>query len=118
MSIGVDCPCGYFIKNDGPGFESFLADFLPDQHSDPYCSALEAAIREHPGGTEIAVAHAIDQTVRLFRQVWQCPQCGRLLVLGPNYKYFSFTPEAPDTPRDVLSGALHDQTGKAIQMIP
>ena len=103
MGIGVECPCGKSLSNSG-GTVSFLADFLPEQRSDAYVAAIEDAVREHPGEPERAAWWAIDKTTGLFRQVWQCPTCGRLLVLGPDGKYHSFRPEQPDTPRDVLAG--------------
>ena len=62
--------------SDWAGRSPFLADFLPDQHSDAYCGAIENAIRDHPGDPQIAAAFAIDATVGLFRQAWQCPACG------------------------------------------
>ena len=84
----------------------FLADFLPEQHSDKYCAMIEDAIRANPGNPSITAAFVIDRTVGLSRQVWQCPDCGRLLVLGPDHKYYSFVPELPDTPRTVLAADL------------
>lgn len=102
MAIGVDCPCGKSLS-DWADHVPFLADFLPEQHAETYCGAIEDAIRHHPGAAEITAAFAVDRTVALFRQVWQCPACGRLLVLGPEGKYHAFVPERPDTPRDVLA---------------
>ena len=52
MAIGVDCPCGKSIS-DWADNVPYLADFLPEQHSDAYCGAIEDAIRQHPGDSEI-----------------------------------------------------------------
>jgi hypothetical protein len=81
----------------------FLADFLPEQHSNAYCGAIEDAIRDHPGSPQVTAGFAIHRTERLFRQVWQCPVCGRVLILGPDGTYHAFLPERSDTPRDVLA---------------
>jgi hypothetical protein len=86
----------------------FLADFLPEQHTDAYCGAIEDAIRNHPAKPEVTAAFVIDRTVNLFRQIWQCPDCGRLMVLGPDAQYHSFLPEFPDTSKNVLSGHKTD----------
>lgn len=106
VAIGVICTCGNSVSNWADNV-SFLADFLPEQNSDAYCGAIEDAIREHPGEPELVASFVIDNTVNLFRQIWQCQDCGRLLVLGPDGKYHGFLPELPDTPRDVLSGINH-----------
>ena len=105
MAIRVQCPCGKRLSN----FEDkvpFLADFLPEQHCDEYCEAIEEAIREHPGDSETTAGWAIDRSVALFRQVWQCTECGRLLVLGPDRKYYSFVPESSETPKTLLAAHL------------
>src|SRR5690606_12248823 len=103
VAIRVECPCGRRLSSWEDNIP-FLADFLPEQHSDAYCDGIERAIREHPGSPEIATAFAIDSTVSLFRQIWQCPACGRLLILGPDGKHHAFLPEQSGTPRDVLAG--------------
>jgi hypothetical protein len=102
MAIGVVCPCGVSLSNFADNVP-FLADFLPDQNSDAYCGAIEEAIRRHPGDPEIVASWVINDTLKLFRQAWQCPTCGRLMVLGPDGKYHSFIPESPETPRDLLA---------------
>jgi hypothetical protein len=112
MAIGVDCPCGKSISSWADNVP-YLADFLPEQHTDAYCAAIEDAIRQHPGDPEITASFAIDRAVGLFRQVWQCPTCGRVLVLGPDRKYHAFVPELPDTPRDVLAGTRQAESGAA-----
>lgn len=103
MAIGVECPCGKHLSN-WEGKPPFLADFLPEQHVDEYCGAIEDGIRENPGNPEIAAGFAIDRTVAFFRQIWQCPECGRLLVLGPDHRYYSFVPESTETPKTILAG--------------
>jgi hypothetical protein len=82
----------------------FLADFLPEQHSDAYCGAIEDAIRDYPAVPEITAAYAIDRTTVLFRQAWQCSSCGRVLLMGPDRQYYSFAPESPTTPLNILAG--------------
>src|SRR2546422_65397 len=72
VAIGVDCPCGKSLSNWADNVP-FLADFLPEQNTDAYCGAIEDAIRQHSGSPEITAASAIDRTVELFRQAWQCP---------------------------------------------
>jgi hypothetical protein len=106
MAIGVDCPCGKSLSNFLDAVP-FLADFLPEQHANAYCGAVEDAIRDHPGEPELAASFAMDASVGLFRHLWQCPACGRLLVLGPDGTYHAFVPERTDTPRDVLAGTPH-----------
>jgi len=103
MAIGVECPCGKSLSNVLDAVP-FLADFLPEQHATAYCGAIEDAIRDHPGKPDVAAAFALDATVGLFRQMWQCPERGRLLVLGAEGGYHAFVPERPDTPRDLLAG--------------
>lgn len=102
MAMGVVCPCGASLS-DFADSVPFLADFLPEQNSDAYCGAIEEAIRRHPNDPEIAASWVIHDTIELFRQAWQCPTCGRLLVLDLGGKYHSFVPESPETPRDLLA---------------
>ena len=48
-----------------------------------------------------------------FAQAWQCPACGRLLVLGPEGTYQAFVPELPDAPRNVLAATRQAEPGAA-----
>ncbi|MCE9532963.1 MAG: hypothetical protein K8T89_17835 [Planctomycetes bacterium] len=110
VAIGVECPCGKTISNWKDNVP-FLADFLPEQHADSFCGVIEDAVRDCPGPPEIVSAWAIDSSVELFRQIWQCPSCGRILVMGADRRYYSFVPESPTTPRDLLAGEVRRASG-------
>jgi hypothetical protein len=110
VAIGVVCRCGKSLS-DFTDKQPTLADLLPDQDADLFWEAIETAIREHGAVPETTSAFAVDRMSRMLRQVWQCPACGRLLVLGPDQKYHSFVPEMPNTPRDLLAGGRGANVG-------
>ena len=109
MVIGFVCPCGNSLRNvedDVP----FLADFLPQQSDDAYCAAMEATILRYEKRADKADQLIVDETTHLFRLLWQCPNCGRLLIQGPDWIVYAFLPETTSTPRNLLGAHEDDAT--------
>ena len=98
----VECPCGELIKDVGDPSASF-ADLLPSQCMDDYCSAIEKAVHQHSEDPDVASQWVVHDTVPFFRQMCQCPRCGRVFIEDENHRTHEFVPAAANVPRDLLS---------------
>ncbi|GAA5509363.1 hypothetical protein Rcae01_04862 [Novipirellula caenicola] len=96
MAIRIECPCGH-VMSDFLDNRPFKAEILPDQSTDDFCGAIENAVAAHDN-TGTAQQYAIYDTVPFFRDIWHCPECGRLTVEAADGNYYHFSPDNPDTP--------------------
>ncbi len=98
----IECPCGEFIKDAGNPSPQF-ADILPSQCVDDYCNTIENAVRQHNESPDVASQYAMHDTVPFFRQMCQCPQCGRIFIEDGNFHTYEFLPANTDAPTNLLA---------------
>lgn len=97
----VECRCGTLIKHYGNPCAQF-ADFLPSQSDDDYCEVIENAVKDHPSDPAVASGCVIDGTVRFFRRMCQCAQCGRVYIEDEDYRTHEFTPASAEAPHNLF----------------
>jgi len=76
---------------------------------DEYCDEIERTVEEYPSDPGIASQYVLDRTTGLFRQMCQCPDCGRLFIEDKNYKIFMFGKTDPECPMDLLAQQTRNQ---------
>ena len=100
----IRCRCNHLIVDQTDALPH-KAHLLDDVHWHPFWDAVDAAIeRSGPSARDKADACMHVRRVHRFKVVYECPNCGRWLVDGPEGMR-SFLPEdtAPATPPDPKS---------------
>ena len=100
MSMRIECPCGTLLTDSGALLPNF-ADYLPDVNNDAFLDAVENAIAGHE--KENAAQWVVLATADFFRQMCQCPSCGRIFIEDERYKCHEFVPANASVRKDVLS---------------
>jgi hypothetical protein len=96
----VQCPCGTLLKHTGDPNPNF-ADLLPDVRSEAYFDAVESALTSHEKG--VAIQYVAIAVADFFRQICQCPICGRIFIQDEHYQAHEFVPARASVPKDLLS---------------
>jgi putative lipoic acid-binding regulatory protein len=96
----VQCPCGFFLKHTGDPHPNF-ADALPDVLSDTFFDAVDTAITRHDAS--VATQYVSIAVADLFRQVCQCPSCGRIFIEDNHYQTHEFVPASTTVPKDLFN---------------
>jgi hypothetical protein len=103
--VKLQCPCGCLIPDVTDGVPS-KAHLIADRDWDAFWEAVDAAVeRSGPSAREKEAAVMRLRSLNVFRQAWQCPQCGRVLVEDPSRAVHAFAPEPGAEPPRVFGGA-------------
>ncbi len=102
------CTCGYRIS-DTTDFLSYKAYMLADQDQDDFFDGMEKLIKDDSLSREecaerVVIRHANDY---LKRNIYQCPQCGRIFIEDNEengFKLHIFAPEG-DVNKKLLTSA-------------
>lgn len=101
----ISCPCGFEIY-DGPDHNPNIGHLIPDQDWSHLLDAIDAAVEgDHPTANAkeaacISVRYLIGD---ISRRMWQCPECGRLLIDDGERRIQEFKP-ATDAGKMILRG--------------
>ena len=88
----IQCACGHLIVDQTDGLKH-KGHLIADVHWFNFWDAVDAAIAE----TDEALKEQASMPLRrqkIFRQVWECTQCGKLYVDDKNSRLISFSPDA------------------------
>ncbi len=101
----ISCSCGFEIY-DGPDHNPNVGHLIADQDWFHLLDAIDAAIEGDHSTTKAKEAACL--RVRYFigdisRRLWQCPECGRLLIDDHGRRIQEFTP-ATDAGKQILRG--------------
>ena len=103
MKIG--CHCGVTIS-DSTDYLSHKAHFTPDQDVYAVWDGIDDEVINRVATGELAVKDAYLKSRDIIssptRQMWQCFECGRLFIDGPDGKLYCFVPENEETEKRIL----------------
>ena len=102
------CPCGNIIRETSDCL-SYKAGILADQDEEELWEILEKAEKPHSEELNIAI-----EVMRLFRRnIYQCPNCGRLFLenAADGYELVCFEPAEPANTRMLISEYGEDWRG-------
>ena len=99
----IECACGHRMS-DGTDGLSYEAHFVPDEDWERLWLEIDSAIENSgPGAREKEAACMRLRSLRIFRDIWQCPSCGRLYVEDQSHALRSFVAESEEVPKCLLS---------------
>ncbi len=103
MKIG--CRCGATIS-DSTDYISHKAHLTPDQEIYGVMDGIDDEVIDRVGSGELPVEDAYVVARRIMssptRTMWQCFECGRLYIDGPDGDLHCFVPENEQTEKRIL----------------
>jgi len=101
----IDCRCGATIS-DSTDCLSHKARLTPDQDLYGVWDGIDEEVIDRVASGELAVRDAYMKSRGIIasptRLMWQCVECGRLYIDGPNEKLYCFVPENEETEKRIL----------------
>lgn len=101
----IDCHCGNTISGS-TDYLSHKAHLTPDQDIYGVWDGLEAQLIDRVAAGELTVPDAYMVMRRIMdapaRLMYQCFECGRLYIDGPDDRLHCFVPENDDTEKRIL----------------
>ena len=103
MKIG--CRCGETIS-DSADYISHKAHLTPDQEICGVWDGIDDEVIDRLASGELPVKDAYMVSRRIIssptRTMWQCCECGRLYIDGPDGELHCFVPENDETEKRIL----------------
>lgn len=103
MKIG--CHCGATIY-DSTDYLSYKAHLTPDQELYGVWDGIDDEVIDRVAAGELAVKDAYMLSRQIIssptRMMYQCFECGRLYIDGPDGKLHSFVPENEESDKRIL----------------
>lgn len=103
MKIG--CHCGATIS-DSTDYLSHKAHLTPDRDIYGVWDGIDEEVIDRVVSGELPVRDAYMKSRRIIssptRLMWQCFECGRLYIDGPDGKLYCFVPENEETEKRIL----------------
>ena len=108
----MECGCG-FVFHDNSNGHYWKAHLITDKDWFPLLNMADSLI-ESPDPDRAVLCHTLrhnlsgkDACVQ-ERDVYQCPECGRVYIEDPDGRFFCFAPEDPDSEKMLFN---HKGTG-------
>lgn len=108
----IQCPCGCVIPDIGDG-QSFKGYILSDKQRFPFYDFADEMIgSSYPDKDELCMTFRkeVGTGYIRFKRVYQCFECGRMLIENENGEFTVFTPEGHNDTR-VLDLSAGERSG-------
>ena len=105
----IQCACGHLI-HDGPDQNPQIGHLIPDQEWSRWLEAIDAAIEaDHATtkGKEAACMRLRYLVGKISRRMWQCRECGRLMIDDDHHQLHEYVPATEATSKEIFR-AQHD----------
>ena len=103
MKIG--CHCGASIS-DSTDYLSHKAHLTPDQEIYGVWAGIDDEVIDRVASGELPVCDAYMKSRQIIsgptRLMWQCIECGRLYIDGPDGRLYCFVPENEEAEKRIL----------------
>jgi len=103
--VKIGCHCGATISDSADSL-SHKAHLTPDQDLYGVWDGIDDAVIDRVASGELALRDAYVESRRIIsaptRLMWQCFDCGRLYIDGPDGKMHCFVPETSETEKRIL----------------
>ncbi len=101
----IDCHCGKIIS-DTTDHLAHKAHLTPDQDIYEVWDGIDDEVIDRVASGELAVGDAYMKSRHIInsptRSMWQCFECGRLYIDGPDGELYCFVPEHEETEKRIL----------------
>ena len=101
----INCHCGEQIS-DTSDYISHKAHLIPDQDIYGVMDGLDDEVIDRVASGELSVQDAYMVSRRILyspiRTMWQCFECGRLYIDGPDSELHCFRPDNEQTEKRIL----------------
>ncbi len=101
----IECHCGATIR-DSTDYLPHKAHLTPDQDVYGVWDGIDEEVIDRVASSELAVKDAYMKSRDIIasptRLMWQCFECGRLYIDGPDDKLHCFVPENEETEKRIL----------------
>ena len=102
-----NCRCEYIFVDQTDDLP-YKGNIIPDQSYEDICAAIDVLIESEKPSDLLERDKMIAPIMnpKGERDIFQCPDCGRIHICGLGSRVFSFKPEDEDVPKNLLSNEL------------